>query len=228
MYYHQTSIKHWAVEDRPREKLLSKGISALTDAELLAIILSTGSREHSAIGLARIMLDHAGGLRQLARSGVEELTQIKGIGKAKAISIVSAFELGRRKAQGEILQTRITSSETAARYLMPKLADLEREVFYILFLNRNNVIKAEKQIFTGGVSATVVDAKIIFKEAINHLASSIILAHNHPSGNLKPSHADKQITQKLKAGSQYFDIQLLDHIIVSHKGYYSFADDGEL
>ena len=226
--YNRKPINRWAVEDRPREKLLQRGIGALTDAELIAILLSTGTKEYSAIDLGRNILTHTGGLQQLARSRVEELIKIKGIGKAKAVSLVAAFELGRRKAWREVQELQITQSDVAADYLIPLLSDFDQEVFHVLFLNRNNVLIAEKQIFKGGVSATVIDPKLVFKEAVNHLASSIIIAHNHPSGSLTPSRADIEITKKLSEGGKLFDIQLLDHLIVSGKGFYSFADNGML
>lgn len=226
-YTHNT-IKDWALEDRPREKLLQRGIEALTDTELLAILLASGTRDQSAIDLAREMLETVGGLPQLAQANVAELTGFKGVGKAKAITIITAFEIGRRKLMKISEAPRLTHSESVAHYLAPRLADLKQEVFYVLFLNRNNEIIAEKQIFRGGVSATIIDPRIIFREAIHHLASAIILSHNHPSGNLTPSQADIEITRKLVSGGKVFDIQVLDHIIVSARGYYSFADQGLL
>ncbi|MDX2250465.1 MAG: DNA repair protein RadC [Bacteroidia bacterium] len=227
-HYTHTTIKDWAVEDRPREKLLQRGIEALTDAELIAILLASGTRERSAIDLAREMIETVGGLPQIAQADVAELTQLKGIGKAKAITVIAAFELGRRKLLKISETPRLTHSESVAKYLSPRLADLKQEVFYVLFLNRNNEIIAEKQIFRGGVSATIIDPRIVFREAIHHLASAIILSHNHPSGNLTPSQADIEITRKLISGGKVFDIQVLDHIIVSARGYYSFADQGLL
>ncbi|MEL6844293.1 MAG: DNA repair protein RadC [Bacteroidota bacterium] len=221
-------IPHWAVEDRPREKLLRRGIGALTDAELVAILLGSGSREHSALGLAQHLLKQAGGLGGLARADVAQLRRIKGIGPAKAIGIVAAFEVGRRKSINREQKFRITGSAAAANYLSPILADESQEVFYVLFLNRKHEIEAEKAIFRGGVAATIVDPKLVFREAIHRLASGIIVAHNHPSGSLKPSQADLQITQKLLSGSQLFDISFLDHLIISEQGYFSFADEGLL
>ncbi|MEM6346003.1 MAG: DNA repair protein RadC [Bacteroidota bacterium] len=219
-------ITHWALEDRPREKLLQRGLGALTDAELLAIIIGSGSRELSALGLAQHILNQTGGLADLARAQVTELTHIKGIGPAKAISIVATFELGRRKSLPQNKKFRVSGSSSAAQYLSPILQDQNQEVFYVLFLNRNHEIESEKEIFRGGIASTIVDPKLVFREAIHRLASSIIVAHNHPSGNLKPSQADIQITQKLQKGSQLFDITLLDHLIISQKGYFSFADEG--
>ena len=226
--YKQIPIKNWALEDRPREKLLQRGIEALTDAELIAILLSTGTREMSAIDLAREILTKTGDLNRLARAQVNELTQIKGIGKAKAISIQVAFELGRRKSSLISPIFRFTNSKDVADFVAPKLEDLDREVFYAIFLNRNNEVIADKEIFSGGVSATIIDPRIIFREAIHHLASGLIFAHNHPSGNLTPSQADINITEKLRKGGKVFDINVLDHLIISSRGYYSFADEGNL
>ena len=232
MHYGNLPIKAWAVEDRPREKMLQRGISALTDAELLAIILGQGTvtmdRRYTALDLARLLIEEAGGLDRLARSSVEDLIRVKGIGKAKAIAIVSAFELGRRKLSGELRPIRVTDASVVAGYLKPKMADLDQEVFHIIFLNRNHEIKAERQIFKGGVSATIIDPKIVFKEAINHLASAIVVAHNHPSGNINPSQADIEITRQLVAAGKLMDIKVIDHLIISERGYYSFADEGRI
>jgi len=222
--YQNIPIKEWSLEDRPREKLLQKGIEALTDAELIAIILSSGTQKHSAIDIAREMLREKGNLMQIARAGVAELTRFKGVGKAKAIALVAAFELGRRKHLKPDDKIKITSAEIVAAYMKPRLSDLDQEVFHVLFLNRNNVVIAEKQFFKGGVAATVIDTKIIFREAVHNLSSAMILVHNHPSGNLTPSHADVDITRKVIACGKIFEIQVLDHVIVSHQGYYSFAD----
>jgi DNA repair protein RadC len=226
MHYQHTPITQWALEDRPREKLMQRGLDAMTDAELVAILLGSGTRELSAIALGRKVLDEIGSLGQLARCGVEELLQVKGIGPAKAVTLVATFELGRRKGIAPEKTLRITSSESVANYLIPKLGDMNQEVFYVLFLNRNHEVKAEKPIFRGGVSATVIDPKVVFREAINHLASAIVIAHNHPSGNLSPSQADIQITRRLVQGGKFFDIRVLDHLVVSHRGYFSFADEG--
>ncbi|MEM6630081.1 MAG: DNA repair protein RadC [Bacteroidota bacterium] len=223
--YTRTPIREWAIEDRPREKMMKKGIEALTNAELLAILLSSGTKEMSAIDLARFILKEFEGLPKLARAGIAELTQFKGIGTAKAIALVAAFELGRRKHLTPQHSVKVTSAETVANYLSPLIADLDQEVFYVLFLNRNNEIKAEKQFFKGGVASTIIDPKIVFREAINQLATAIILAHNHPSGNLRPSQADKDSTKKLIAAGNLFDIQVLDHIILSANGYFSFLDN---
>lgn len=227
-YAYQGPITSWAVEDRPREKLLQRGLGALTDAELIAILLRSGTQELSAIALARKIIEDMGSLAGVAQAGIKELTQIKGIGEAKAMSIVAAFELARRKGAADHARLKITSSAVAASYLSSKIGDLPHEAFWVLFLNQKNEIKAEKQLFQGGVASTTVDPKIVFKEAILQLASSIIVSHNHPSGNTQPSAADIRITRKLVSGAALCDIRLLDHIIVSPKGYYSFADEGLL
>ncbi|MFN0199880.1 MAG: DNA repair protein RadC [Bacteroidia bacterium] len=228
MEYTFKSIKEWAVEDRPREKMLAKGMDALTDAELIAILLATGSKECSALDLARKMVQEIGSIEKLARADTQTLTTIKGIGTAKAVTLMAAFELGRRKAKEQLFETQITSSELAAHYLMNKIGDSEQEKFYVLFLDRKNAIKEEKMISIGGISSTVIDVRVVFQAAIKCLASGIIVSHNHPSGNLQPSEADKAITQKLVEGAKLFDIAVLDHVIVSSKAYYSFADNGML
>jgi len=228
MYQQEGPITQWALEDRPREKLMKRGIAALTDAELLAVLLRSGTKDQSAIQLARHILDQNGGIDLLARSSVSNLCQIKGIGVAKAISIVAAFELGRRKEAYSPVRVRVTASHVAAQYLNPKLVDEHQEIFYVLFLNRNLEVISEKRVFQGGVSATVIDPKIVFQEAMLHLASGIVVAHNHPSGNFHPSDADLKITRKLVKAGKMLDIRVMDHLIISHKGYYSFADEGVL
>lgn len=219
-------IKSWALEDRPREKFLQRGKDALTDAELLAILIGSGTRELSAIDLARKVLEEMGGFHQLAKCSVKELTRIKGIGKVKALSIVAAFELSRRKSAINRTSVRLTSSQIIADLLIPRMEDLQQEVFHVLFINQNLKIVGEKQIFQGGVASTVIDVRLVIKEAVNYLASAIVLAHNHPSGSLQPSHADKAITQKVVEAARLFDIRVLDHLIISSMGYYSFADQG--
>lgn len=226
--YEHIPIKAWALEDRPREKMLHRGMDALTDAELLALILATGTKDQSAIDLARSILREMGGLHRLARSSVSELIKIKGIGPAKAITLMAAFEISRRKHLTEEEEVKVKGAESVAKYLGPKLEDLEQEVFYVLFLNRNNVVKSEKLFFRGGISATVIDPKPVYKEALNMLASAIVMVHNHPSGNLTPSKADMDITKKMVDAGKMVDIQVLDHVIITRKGYYSFADQGML
>jgi len=222
------NIKSWAEEDRPREKLLLKGKAALSDAELLGILIATGIQKMTAVDIAKVILQSVqNDLNQLGRLSVKDLAKFKGIGEAKAITIVSALELGRRKKETETsTRPRIKCSEDAYEVLKPHLSDLSHEEFWIILLNRaNDVIKCEK-VSSGGVSGTIADPKMIFKIALEHLASGIILAHNHPSGNLNPSQADKDLTQKLKAAGNSLDISVLDHLIFTDKKYYSFADQG--
>lgn len=225
-----TGIKSWAEEDRPREKLLLKGKASLSDAELLAILIGSGSREQTALGLCQSILKSVdNNLPLLGRQNIEELKSFNGIGEAKAISIIAALELGRRRQTTDI-KTRpvIRSSKDAYNAIAPTLIDLPHEEFWILMLNRANQVISKKQISSGGVSGTVVDGKIIFKIAIQALASSIILCHNHPSGSLTPSQADIDITKKLRRAGQALDITVIDHLIVSERGYYSFGDQGVL
>jgi len=222
------NIKDWSAQDRPREKLLAQSRKALSDAELIAILIGSGSRNESAVDLSkRILASVNNNLVDLARLDVPNLTKFKGIGEAKAISIVAALELGRRrKGADKIIKSKITTSNDAYQALLPKLQDLNTEEFWVLMLNRQNEIIELKQISSGGVAGTVVDPKVIFKSAIQSLASSIILSHNHPSGNLKPSKADIAITNKLKSAGESLEIKVLDHLIISEQGYYSFADEG--
>ncbi|MFW5699853.1 MAG: RadC family protein [Bacteroidota bacterium] len=223
-------IKQWASQDRPREKLLARGINSLTDAELIAILLGSGTREISAVELARQVLEHVGNnLSALGRITIPELMKMKGIGEAKAISIMAAMELGRRRKRDDVLQQeKITSSQQISALFQAQLADLPHEEFWLVLLNRSNTILGQIKISQGGTAGTVIDIKIILKHAIDQRASSIILVHNHPSGNVAPSHADKTITAKLKTAADYMDISVLDHIIVTEKSYFSFADEGLL
>jgi len=226
--YQNKPIKDWDDADKPREKLKERGVSALTDAELIALLLSTGTREHSVVDLARELLKNIGGLIGLARADANQLLKTKGIGDAKATTILAAFELGRRKAQSVGYEFRVNGSPAVADYLQAKIGDEAQEVFHVLFLNRNNVVIGDKSLFRGGVSATVVDPKVVFREALAHLASSIIVAHNHPSGSLAPSRADEDITRQLVAAGKLLEITVLDHLIVTSHGYYSFADEGKM
>ncbi|MEA5256781.1 DNA repair protein RadC [Arcicella aquatica] len=224
------NIKSWAEEDRPREKLLIKGKAALSDAELLGILIATGIQNMTAIDIAKVILQSVNNdLNQLARLSVKDLAKFKGIGEAKAITIVSALELGRRKKNTEKTERpRIRCSADAYEVLKPHLSDLQHEEFWVILLNRaNDVMKCER-VSIGGVSGTIADPKMIFKVALEHLASGIILSHNHPSGNLSPSQVDKDLTQKLRAGGQHLDIPVLDHLIFTDKKYFSFADEGML
>ncbi|MFT6866040.1 MAG: DNA repair protein RadC [Cyclobacteriaceae bacterium] len=224
------SIKNWAEEDRPREKLLLKGKSTLSDAELIGILLGSGTRTLSAVDVAKIILnEYDNDLNKLARITVKELTKFKGIGEAKAIAIVSALELGRRKKDSErVAKPVIKTSDDAYDYLKPDLLDQVHEEFWIILLKRNNEIIKKVRISIGGISGTVVDAKIIMKHALVEMASSIILAHNHPSGNKKPSQSDIQITKKLKQAGLVMDIPIVDHIIFTDHGFYSFSDESLL
>ena len=229
-YQSYQSIKAWAEEDRPREKLLAKGKSTLTDAELIAILLGSGTRTLSAVDLAKNILRRSdNNLSELARLSVKDLMKFKGIGEAKAITIVSALELGRRRKEAEPTKKLIIkSSQDVYDLITPELQDLSHEEFWVLLLRRNNSVIKKERISQGGVSGTVVDAKIIMKKALEELASSIILIHNHPSGNLKPSQADIQLTRKLKDGGNVLDIPILDHVIFTDQGFLSFADEGLL
>ncbi len=229
-YNNNLGIKSWAEADRPREKLISKGKHSLTDAELIAILIGSGSREESAVGLAQKILARVNhNLNELGKSSLNDLMKFKGIGEAKAISIAAALELGKRRQLSPIKEkTQITSSQDAYQLLAPLLMDLPYEEFWILLLNRANRVISKEKVSAGGVAGTVVDAKIIFRKAIESLASGIILFHNHPSGNLNPSQADIDITRKLKKAGQTMEIQVLDHIIISENGYFSFADEGKL
>ena len=221
-------IKDWALEDRPREKLLYKGISSLSDAELLAILIGSGSNDKSAVDLAREILNIASNnLNQLGKLDLHDLVKLKGIGTAKAINIMSALELGRRRKSAEIIESaKIRSSNDVYTIFNPMLADLSHEEFWLLYLNRSNKILSRHKLSQGGISGTITDVRLIIKKALELLASSIIICHNHPSGNLEPSEADNRITQKIKESAGYFDISLLDHVIVTDNGYYSYADNG--
>lgn len=224
----RASLKSWAEEDRPREKMLLRGKHNLTDAELLAILLGSGSREETAVDLAKRMLQQfENDLNRLSQCSIKALTSFKGVGEAKAITIAAALEIGRRRQLSNLKdRPKIQSSRDAFDAIAPILLDLPHEEFWILLLNRANRVTGREMISTGGVSGTVVDAKIIFKKAVEGLASSIILFHNHPSGQLRPSQQDIDLTRKLKQAGQWLDINVIDHLIISQKGYYSFADEG--
>lgn len=222
------TIKSWAEEDRPREKLLVKGKQSLSDAELLAILLGSGSRDETAVGLAqRILQSVDQDLNELGRRSIADLTKFKGMGAAKSITIVAAMELGRRRQLTDVRERpQIGSSRDAWQLIAPLLMDLPHEEFWILLLNRANRVIGREQISLGGVAGTVVDAKIVFRKAIEGMASSLILVHNHPSGNLQPSQQDIDLTRKLKKAGATLDIAVLDHLIIADSGYLSFADEG--
>ena len=223
-----TSIKEWASDDRPREKLHNKGVYALSDAELLAILIRTGTKKSSAVDLARELLQNAGNnLNELGKLTTGELQKVKGIGHTKSITLLAALELGRRRHAGMPLQkTSIHNSNDIAVYLRTVLKDYAFEVFAVLFLNRANKVNHFEIISKGGITGTVADPRIILKKALDAQATAIVLSHNHPSGNLKPSRADEDLTQKIKLAASFLDIKVLDHVIVSDEGYFSFADEG--
>ncbi len=222
------TIKQWALEDRPREKLLDKGISSLTDAELLAILIGSGTKNETALDVAKRILGNVNqNLNELGKKSVHDLKKIKGIGEARAIGIISAMELGRRRKLSDIREkNQIKSSADIYNIFNPVLGELPHEEFWVIYMNRSNKIIDKQKISQGGVSGTVIDVKIILKNALEKLASSIILCHNHPSGNIQPSEADKKMTTKLTEAAKLLDIQVLDHIIVTENTYFSFADEG--
>lgn len=224
------NIQSWAEEDRPREKLMLKGKAALSDAELIAILINSGTVDLTAVDVAKIILKSIGNnLNDLAKLSIKDLSKFRGIGEAKAITVIAALELGRRrKEQDRAQRTRITCSRDAYDEIKPHLLDKPHEEFWLLLLNRANEVLRPVQVSAGGVSGTVADPKIIFKQALEYLASAMILVHNHPSGNLTPSQADKDLTRKLKDAGRLLDIPVLDHLIFTDKSYLSFADEGLL
>ena len=224
------SIKEWAKDDRPREKLLRKSPMALSDSELLAILINNGNKEKSAVDLAKDVLSLGkNNLNELGRLSIKDFMTIKGIGEAKAIAITAALELGRRRqAAGFLERPQVKSSTDIARYLQTLLSDYQHEVFAVIFLNQANKIKHFEIVSEGGITGTVADPRIILKKALQEDAVNIVLCHNHPSGNLRPSRADEALTRKIKEAAGYLDIKVLDHIIVSNEGFFSFADEGIL
>lgn len=224
------SMKHWNDDEKPREKLIKKGRSTLSNTELLAILLSTGTAKKSAMELAREILNKANNdLRQLAKWNVQDFCKLDGIGPAKAVTIISAIELAGRKQLEESRESDLVqSSKDAYKRMRYCLEDLNHEEFWILTLNRKNGIINEHRISEGGITATIVDQRKIFRMAIDDKSTGIILFHNHPSGNIQPSEADNLLTRKLKEGGKLLDINVLDHIIVAQSGYYSYADEGAL
>jgi len=224
------TIKNRSEEDRPREKLLQKGKATLSDAELIAILIGSGSRNESAVSLSqRILASAENNLNTLGKLTIKQLMEFKGIGEAKAITIAAAMELGRRHRTGEALQMKkITSSASVFELMQPIIGELPHEEFWILYLNNSNKVIQKAQLSKGGITGTVVDVRLVLKNALSVGATAIILAHNHPSGTIKASEADKILTQKLKTGASSIDIKVLDHIIVTEKSYFSFADEGLL
>jgi len=223
-------IQQWAKVDRPREKMLLKGRLALSDAELLAVLLGSGTAQLSAVDLARQVLSRCNNnLDELAKLSIAELTKIKGIGDAKAVALVSALELGRRRTNADAPKRFIIrSSNDVYEHVKPYLLDLAHEEFWVLFLNRANAVLKTSKISSGGMTGTIVDPRLLFREALENLANSIILVHNHPSGTLKPSEADETLTKKIMEAGKFLDIQVLDHLIFTDNGFYSFADHGSI
>jgi len=224
------SIKNWSQDDQPREKLRDKGKAALSDAELVAILIGSGSREESAVKLCqRILASVDNNLSELGKLSIKQLMEFKGIGEAKAITIAAALELGRRRRGEEALnKKKITSSASVFELMQPIIGELPHEEFWIVYLNNSNKVIQKNQLSKGGITGTMVDVRLVLKTALEVGATGIILAHNHPSGTLKPSEADKQLTAKLNAASKSLDIKVLDHLIITEKAYFSFADENIL
>ncbi|CAL2075226.1 DNA repair protein RadC [Tenacibaculum sp. 190524A05c] len=224
------NIKSWAIEDRPREKLLLKGIQNLSNAELVAILIGSGNRDETAVTLSkRILNSTQNNLNKLAKLSVEELQRFKGVGEAKAIAIITALELGKRQFfEDTVIQSKISSSKNVFDLMQPKLADLPHEEFWVVYLDNANKVIDKQQISKGGLTSTLVDVRLIYKRAIELAAIGIIICHNHPSGKVDPSHSDIELTQQIKEAGITLNIKLLDHIIIGKKKYFSFADEGIL
>ncbi|WP_438972043.1 RadC family protein [Polaribacter sp.] len=224
------TIKSWALDDRPREKLLGKGKTTLSDAELIAILIGSGNREETAVALSkRILKSVEGNINNLAKLSVKKLSSFKGIGEAKAIAIITALELGkRRQLEIALKKPKITSSKAVFNIMQPLIGDLEHEEFWVLFLNNSNKVLAKSQMSKGGLTATLVDIRVLFKQALEMASVAIIICHNHPSGKITPSNADKELTKKIKTAGLTLDIRLLDHLIITEKCYFSFADENQL
>ncbi|TPG40014.1 RadC family protein [Flavobacterium pectinovorum] len=222
-------ISDWSEEDRPREKLILKGKEALSNAELIAILIGSGSRNESAVDLSRRILASVDNLNSLAKLSLSQLMNFKGIGEAKAIAIVAALELGRRRRVEETVQLiRITSSKMVFDIMQPIIGELSHEEFWVLFLNNSNKVVSKSQLSRGGITGTIVDVRLIFKLALENGATGLILSHNHPSGNLLPSDADREVTKKIKLAGDSLDVKVLDHLIITETKYYSFVDEGIL
>jgi DNA repair protein RadC len=224
------SIKNWSQDDQPREKLLYKGKASLSDAELVAILIGSGTRNESAVELCKRILAKANNnLSELGKLSIKQLMEFKGIGEAKAISIAAAMELGRRRRGEQALEKdRITSSASVFELMQPIIGELPHEEFWIIYLNNSNKVIRKEQLSKGGITGTLVDVRLVMKNAIELGATGIILSHNHPSGSLKPSFADKKLTAKLKTAGESLDIKVLDHLIITEAKYYSFADEEAL
>jgi DNA repair protein RadC len=220
-------ITNWSEDDRPREKLMLKGKSALSDAELIAILIGSGSRNESAVDLSKRILASADNLNVLGKMSISQLMNFKGIGEAKAITIISALELGRRRrAEDAVELVKITSSKRVFEIMQPIIGELPHEEFWVLFLNNSNKVISKSQLSKGGISGTIVDVRLVFKLALENGATALILCHNHPSGNLQPSDADRKITKKIKLAGDSLDVKVLDHLIITETKYYSFVDEG--
>ncbi|TBV25393.1 hypothetical protein DMZ43_10610 [Meridianimaribacter sp. CL38] len=224
------SIKHWSQDDQPREKLRDKGKATLSDAELVAILIGSGNKEESAVELSKRILASVGNnLNELGKLSLKQLMDFKGIGEAKAITIAAAMELGRRRRGEEALERKkITSSISVFELMQPVIGELPHEEFWIVYLNNSNKVIQKQQLSKGGITGTLVDVRLVMKNALELGATGLILAHNHPSGTLKPSEADKQLTQKMKYAGESLDIKVLDHLIITEKAYFSFADENIL
>ena len=221
------TIKSWAIEDRPREKLISQGKSVLTDAELIAILIGSGTKKESAVELSKRILNSVNNnINQLAALTFEQLTKFRGIGEARAVSIITALELGKRR-HFEFVEQKpiIKSSKDAFQIIHPIIGELQHEEFWVLYLNNSNKVIGKEQLSKGGITATMVDVRLLFKKAVILASVGIIVCHNHPSGKLSPSKSDELLTQKIKEAGQTLDIKLLDHIIITQKDYFSFADN---
>ena len=221
-------ITNWSEDDKPREKLMLKGKSVLSDAELIAILIGSGSRNESAVDLSKkILASVDNNLNALGKVSISQLMNFKGIGEAKAISIIAAFELGRRRRAEEVVELKkVTSSKVIFEIMQPIIGELPHEEFWIIYLNNSNKVISKSQLSKGGITGTLVDIRIVFKTALEMGATALILCHNHPSGTLIPSDADKQITKKLKLAGDSLEIKVLDHLIVTETSYFSFADEG--
>lgn len=221
-------ITNWSEEDKPREKLMLKGKSVLSDAELIAILIGSGNRNESAVDLSkRILGSIDNNLNALGKLTIQQLMKFKGIGEAKAISIIAAMELGRRRRTEDVVDlTKITSSQTIFQIMQPIIGELPHEEFWIIYLNNSNKVISKSQLSKGGITGTLVDTRLVFKVALEMGATSLILCHNHPSGTIMPSDADKLITKKLKLAGDSLDVKVLDHLIITETKYYSFVDEG--
>jgi DNA repair protein RadC len=221
------SIKDWSDDDKPREKLVQKGRAALSNAELIAILIGSGTKNETAVALSKRILSSANNnLNELGRVSIKKLMKFKGIGEAKAVSIAAAMEIGRRRQNEKaVLKAQISGSKAVFNLLQPLIADLPHEEFWIVYLNNSNKVIHKAQLSKGGITGTLVDIRLVMKQALEFGAVSLVLAHNHPSGTLKPSEADKKITKKLQKASEALDIRVLDHVIITQNNYYSFADN---